>query len=207
MSTSPSLCTSSRSPKSYCCDSNFPDEIWGRPSLCYERAMSGYTACMVKLYVHSQSRIRKRGSGSSAPSMPCSMAGARRRQLRGTRSSSSSTSSPAPSRSTWPLQRPRPVASSTSWKVATVGGAASASGPSTLACSAAEYLEPRPVCTHSVCVLGCRLFVPLFPLAGALFDMSLPFDYRVAAFEQFTNGTREPSPPRARRQAHACRPA
>ena len=25
-----------------------------------------------------------------------------------------------------------------------------------------------------------------------LFDMSLPFDYRVAAFEQFTNGTREP---------------
>ena len=24
-------------------------------------------------------------------------------------------------------------------------------------------------------------------------DMSLPFDYRVAAFEQFTNGTREPS--------------
>jgi hypothetical protein len=65
---------------------------------------------------------------------------------------------------------------------------------------------PR-VHTQRVCVLGCRLFVPLFPLTGALFDMSLPFDYRVAAFEQFTNGTREPSPPRARRQAHACRPA
>ena len=63
------------------------------------------------------------------------------------------------------------------------------------------------MCTHNVCVLGCRLFVPLFPLAGALFDMSLPLDYRVAAFEQFTNDTREPSRARARRQAHARRPA
>ena len=63
------------------------------------------------------------------------------------------------------------------------------------------------MCTHNVCVLGCRLFGPLFPLAGALFDMSLPLDYRVAAFEQFTNGTREPSRARARRHAHARRPA
>jgi hypothetical protein len=49
-------------------------------------------------------------------------------------------------------------------------------------------------------------FRALVPLAGALFDISLPFDYRVAAFEQFTNGTREPSRARARRQAHARRP-
>ena len=50
-----------------------------------------------------------------------------------------------------------------------------------------------PVRTHNVCAHGCRFFVPLFPLAGALIDMSLPFDYRVAAFEQVTNGTRKPS--------------
>ena len=50
-------------------------------------------------------------------------------------------------------------------------------------------------------------FRALVPLAGALFDMSLPFYYRVAAFEQFTNGTREPSRARARRQAHARRAA
>jgi hypothetical protein len=73
--------------------------------------------------------------------------------------------------------------------------------------SAAAQRQPRPVRTHNVCVLGCRLFVPLFPNAGALLDMSLPFDDRVAAFEQFTNGTREPSRARARRQAHARRPA
>ena len=57
-----------------------------------------------------------------------------------------------------------------------------------------------PVRTHNVCAHGCRFFVPLFPLAGALIAMSLPFDYRVATFEQFINGTREPSraspPPR-----------
>jgi hypothetical protein len=55
-----------------------------------------------------------------------------------------------------------------------------------------------PVRTHNVCAHGCRFFVPLFPLAGALIAMSLPFDYRVATFEQFNNGTREPfraSPP------------
>ena len=50
-------------------------------------------------------------------------------------------------------------------------------------------------------------FRALVPLAGALLDMSLPLYYRVAAFEQFTNGTREPSRARARRQAHARRPA
>ena len=67
---------------------------------------------------------------------------------------------------------------------------------------------PAPVRTHNVCAHGCRFFVPLFPLAGALIAMSLPFDYRVAAFEQitnFTNGTREPfraSPP-ARALPHA----
>ena len=71
--------------------------------------------------------------------------------------------------------------------------------------SAAAQRQPRPVRTHNVCVLGCRLFVPLFPNAGALLDMSLPFDDRVAAFEQFTNGTREPSRARARRKAHARR--
>ena len=49
--------------------------------------------------------------------------------------------------------------------------------------SAAAQRQPRPVRTHNVCVLGCRLFVPLFPNAGALLDMSLPFDDRVAAFE------------------------
>ena len=49
-------------------------------------------------------------------------------------------------------------------------------------------------------------FRALVPLAGALLDMSLPLYYRVAAFEQFTNGTREPSRARARRQAHAGRP-
>ena len=68
--------------------------------------------------------------------------------------------------------------------------------------SAAAQRQPRPVRTHNVCVLGCRLFVPLFPNAGALLDMSLPFDDRVAAFEQFTNGTREPC---AVHQAHARR--
>jgi hypothetical protein len=51
--------------------------------------------------------------------------------------------------------------------------------------------------TQRVCV-RVPPFRALVPLAGALFDMSLPFDYRVAAFEQFTNGTREPSLPRAR---------
>ena len=29
--------------------------------------------------------------------------------------------------------------------------------------SAAAQRQPRPVRTHNVCVLGCRLFVPLFP--------------------------------------------
>ena len=59
--------------------------------------------------------------------------------------------------------------------------------------------------TQRVCV-RVPPFRALVPLAGALFDMSLPFDYRVAAFEQFTNGTREPSRARARRQAHAGSP-
>jgi len=48
--------------------------------------------------------------------------------------------------------------------------------------------------TQRVCA-RVPLFRALVPLAGALLAMSLPFDYRVAAFEQitnFTNGTREP---------------
>ena len=50
-------------------------------------------------------------------------------------------------------------------------------------------------------------FRALVPLAGALFDISLPFDYRVAAFEHLTNGTREPSPARApvAKHTHAAR--
>ena len=47
--------------------------------------------------------------------------------------------------------------------------------PSVIAC---EYSAAAPV-RHTICVCGgCRLFLPLFPLAGALFDMSLPFDRR-----------------------------
>ena len=90
---------------------------------------------------------------------------------------------------------------------------------------AARPKQPNQAAQIRPCVLGSGVLVAapraltqrvcarvppfraLVPLAGALFDMSLPFYYRVAACEQFTNGTREPSRARARRQAHARRAA
>jgi len=104
-------------------------------------------------YMLARFLVGLRGSTSSGPSRPCSMAGARRRQLRGARSSSSSTPSPAPSQSAWLLQRPSPVASSTSSKVATVGAAAAASGPNTPACSAVDArrsVAPRECMSMSI---------------------------------------------------------
>ena len=104
-------------------------------------------------YMLARFLVGLRGSTSSGPSRPWSMAGARRRQLRGARSSSSSTSSPAPSQSAWLLQRPSPVASSTSSKVATVGAAAAASGPNTPACSAVDArrsVAPRECMSMSI---------------------------------------------------------
>jgi len=61
--------------------------------------------------------------------------------------------------------------------------------------------DSRSSRAHTQTCARVPLFRALVPLAGALLAMSLPFDYRVAAFEQitnFTNGTREPfraSPP------------
>jgi len=130
---SPPIHWSSRSPRCTRCGPIFIGDLRSRTSLSCEHATWRGRGYMLARFL-----VGLRGSTSSGPSRPCSMAGARRRQLRGARSSSSSTSSPAPSQSAWLLQRPSPVASSTSSKVATVGAAAAASGPNTPACSAVD---------------------------------------------------------------------
>ena len=78
--------------------------------------------------------------------------------------------------------------------------------PDTVPVHARDFRSSRAHTQQRVCA-RVPPFRALVPLAGALLDMSLPLYYRVAAFEQFTNGTREPSRARARRQAHARRPA
>ena len=68
--------------------------------------------------------------------------------------------------------------------------------------------DSRSSRAHTQCVCArVPPFRALVPLAGALLEMSLPLYYRVAAFEQFCNGSREPSRARARGDAHARRPA
>ena len=63
--------------------------------------------------------------------------------------------------------------------------------------------DSRSSRAHTQCVCArVPPFRALVPLAGTLLDMSLPFYYRVAAFEHLTNGTREPSPARARVAKH-----
>jgi len=49
--------------------------------------------------------------------------------------------------------------------------------------------DSRSSRAHTQTCARVPLFRALVPLAGALLAMSLPFDYRVAAFEQFTNFT------------------